>query len=97
MNSITTILLATGVDIAFYLSVVSQLVEENPTAEKFVIALSMAVVNAILIPLVLALFKFIKIRINKSKKLSDKQKEILNDLLDEGIDELDGDEKEKEE
>ena len=97
MNSLTAIFLATGVDITLYLSVVSQLIEENPSAEKFVIALSMAVVNAILIPLLLALFKFIKIRVNKSKKLSDKQKEILNNLLDEGIDELDGDDNKKEE
>lgn len=53
MNLLTTMFLAIGVDITIYLALAEQVMEENPTIEKIGIALLIAIVNAILIPLVL--------------------------------------------
>ena len=60
MNLLTTIILAIGVDITIYLALVEQVMEENPTIEKIGIALLIAIVNAILIPLALGFLKWLK-------------------------------------
>lgn len=96
MNILTTMFLAIGVDITIYLALAEQVMEENPTIEKIGIALLIAIVNAILIPLVLGFLKWLKKKVFASKKLSEKQKEKLGELLDELIDEVDGDEDKEE-
>ncbi len=85
---LNTFLISIGVDIPLVLMLTEALPDDD-FLKKIALSIGVILVNAILIPLVMGMLKVLRKKIATSKKLSDKAKSNITDLIDGMINELD--------